>query len=180
MKQQKGVTLVELMVTVSIVAIILGFVSPSIQSILIKNRIVAEINETSSLIQYARHHAIDEQAQVVVCPSADYSVCSTDWNHPKIVFIDDDDNDIRGAGEELLITISATSATSLMTNTNDIIKFFETGEANLATDILLCHKDGNAQYARSLSVTPQGRVKMSTDSDKDGVNEDASGTPLSC
>jgi type IV fimbrial biogenesis protein FimT len=179
-KQQKGVTLVELMITVSIVAIILAFVGPSVQSILIKNRIVAEINETSSLIQYARHHAIDEQAQVVVCPSTDYSVCSTDWNDPKIVFIDDDDNAIRGIGEELLVTISATSSTSLMTNTTDIIKFAETGEANLATEILLCHKDGKAEYARSLSVTLQGRVKMSTDSDNNGINENAAGSELSC
>ena len=67
-----------------------------------------------------------------------------------------------------------------MTNTTDIIKFAETGEANLATEILLCHKDGNAKYARSLSVTLQGRVKMSTDSDKNGINENAAGTELSC
>jgi type IV fimbrial biogenesis protein FimT len=179
-KQQKGVTLIELMITVSIVAVILAFVGPSVQSILIKNRMVAEINETSSLIQYARHHAIDEQAQVVICPSTDYSVCSTDWNDPKIVFIDDDDNSIRGATEELLVTIGATSETSLMTNTTDIIKFSETGEANLATEILLCHKDGEAGYARSLSVTLQGRVKMSTDSDNNGINENAAGIELSC
>tara|TARA_R110000868_G_scaffold12501_1_gene59723 strand:+ start:51 stop:665 length:615 start_codon:yes stop_codon:yes gene_type:complete len=179
-KQQKGVTLVELMITVSIVAIILAFVGPSIQNILIKNRIVAEINEISSLIQYARHHAIDEQAQVVVCPSTDYAICSTDWNDPKIVFIDDDDDEIRGAVEELLVSISATSETSLMTNTTDIIKFAQTGEANESTEILLCHKDGEAKYARSLSVTLQGRVKMSTDSDKNGINENAAGTELSC
>ena len=180
MKQQKGVTLVELMITVSIVAIILTFVGPSIQSILIKNSIVAEINETSSLIQYARHHAIDEQALVVVCPSTDYSVCSKDWNDPKIVFIDKDDNAIRGATEELLVTMSATSSTSLMTNTTDIIKFTGTGEANETTEILLCHKDGKSEYARSLSVTLQGRVKMSSDSNKDGINENTSGAALSC
>jgi type IV fimbrial biogenesis protein FimT len=179
-KRQKVVTLVELMVTVSIVAIILTFVGPNIQSILIKNRMIAEINETSSMIQYARHHAIDEQGLVVVCPSTDYSVCSKDWNNPKIVFIDEDDNAIRSATEELLVTIGATSAISLMTNTTDIIKFTGTGEANETTEILLCHKDGKAEYARSLSVTLQGRVKMSTDSDKNGINENSSGTELSC
>tara|TARA_R110002167_G_scaffold40868_2_gene125195 strand:- start:599 stop:1141 length:543 start_codon:yes stop_codon:yes gene_type:complete len=179
-KQQKGVTLIELMITVSIVAIILAFVGPSIQSILIKNRIVAEINEISSVIQYARHHAIDEQAQVVVCPSTDYSECSEDWNDPKIVFIDDNDDEIRDVGEELLVSVGATSKSSLMTNTTDTIKFTGTGEANLATEILLCHKDGEAKYARSLSVTLQGRVKMSTDSDKNGINENAAGNELSC
>lgn len=179
-KQQKGVTLVELMITVSIVAIILTLVGPSIQSILINNSIVAEINETSSLIQYARHHAIDEQAEVVVCPSKDYSVCSNDWNDPKIVFIDKDDNAIRAVTEELLVTSGSSSLTSLMTNTTDIIKFTGTGEANETTEILLCHKDGKSEYARSLSVTLQGRVKMSTDSDRNGINENASGTELSC
>ena len=180
MKQQKGVALVELMITVSIVAIILTFVGPSIQSILIKNDIIAEINETSSLIQYARHHAIDEQAQVVVCPSTDYSVCSKNWNSPKIVFIDKNDNAIRDTTEELLVTIGATSSTILMTNTTDIIKFAGTGEANETTEILLCHKDGKSEYARSLSVTLQGRVKMSSDSDKNGIYENASGNTLSC
>ena len=180
MKHQKGVTLVELMITVSIVAIILASIGPSIQSILIKNKIVAEINETSSLIQYARHHAIDEQAQVVVCPSKDFSTCSTNWNDPKIVFIDDDNNVIRGATEELLVTIGATSKISLMTNSTDIIKFAETGEANLATEILLCHKDGKAEFARSLFISLQGRVKMSTDSDRNGINENTIGIELSC
>lgn len=180
MKQQKGMTLIELMISVSIVAIILAFVTPSAESILIKNRMVAEINETSSMIQYARHYAIDEQAQVIVCPSTDHSACSTNWNAPKIVFIDDDNNGSRGNDEPLLVTIAATSDTSLMTNTSDIIIFSETGEANLATELLLCHKDGAAKYARSLSVTLQGRVKMSRDSDKNGVNENAAGTELSC
>lgn len=180
MKLQKGVTLIELMVTVSIVAIILMFVAPSVQNILIKNRIIAEINETSSLIQYARHHAIDEQTQVVVCPSADYSVCSTDWTDAKIVFIDTDSNNIRGVNEELLVTIGATSKTNIMTATNNIIRFEETGEANLASEVKICHKDGDVSYAKSLFISLQGRVKMSTDSDRNGINEDASGTALTC
>jgi type IV fimbrial biogenesis protein FimT len=179
-KQQKGVALVELMITVSIVAIILAFVGPSIQGILIKNRIVAEINESSYLIQYARHHAIDEQAQVVVRPSKDYSVCSSDWNDPKIVFIDNDNNAIRGVTEELLVTLGATSSTSLMTNSTNVIKFSGTGEANLATEILLCHNDNIVDHTRSLSVSLQGRVKMSADSDRNGVNENSAGAELLC
>ena len=116
----------------------------------------------------------------MVCPSKDFSTCSTNWNDPKIVFIDDDNNVIRGATEELLVTIGATSKISLMTNSTDIIKFAETGEANLATEILLCHKDGKAEFARSLFISLQGRVKMSTDSDRNGINENTIGIELSC
>ena len=179
-KQQKGITLIEMMVVVSIIAIISTLVAPSMQSILIKNKIVAEINEASSLIQFARHNAIDEQALTVVCPSKDYSTCSNDWNDPKIVFIDEDANNIRGDQEALLVSIEATSATNLMTSTNNIISFEETGEASQATEVKLCHTNGEAAYARSLSISLQGRVKMSSDSDKNGINENAAGTELSC
>lgn len=181
MKYQKGVTLIELMVTVSIVVIILTSVAPSIQSILIKNRIVAEINELSSLIQYARHHAIDEQAQVIICPSTDYENCTVNWNDPKIVFIDSDgDGERDDATEALLIATNAIDGTHVMTGPAVTLLFEDTGEANMSTEILLCHDNNHAEYARSLSITLQGRVKMSTDSDKDGVNENAAGTPLSC
>lgn len=180
MRHQQGVTLVELMISVAIVAIILAFVGPSIQSILIKNRIVSEINETSSILQYARHHAIDEQALVVVCPSANFETCGTDWNEAKIAFIDEDDNGERGDGEALLVTVAASSSTSLMTNTSDIIKFAETGEVNEATEVLICHDSGDAKYARALSISLQGRVKMSSDSDNNGINENANGVELSC
>ncbi|MBL4631495.1 MAG: GspH/FimT family pseudopilin [Paraglaciecola sp.] len=181
MKYQKGVTLIELMVTVSIVAIILTSVAPSIQSILIKNRIVAEINELSSLIQYARHQAIDEQTPIIICPSTDYKNCITDWNAPKIVFLDSDGNGKRDeATEELLVASSAIADSHVMTGPALTLQFEDTGEANMTTEILLCHKDKYAGYARSLSVTLQGRVKMSSDSDNNGVNENAAGIPLSC
>lgn len=180
MKHQNGVTLIELMITLAIITIILTAVAPSIQSILIKNRIVAEINEMSSLIRFARHHAINEQAPVSVCPSSDHINCSSDWNDPKIVFIDLDNNGIRAAAEELVVSISAISSTNTMTGPAGSLIFLGTGESSVATEILLCHDNKKAEYARSLSITLQGRVKMSTDSDRNGVNENAAGTPLSC
>jgi type IV fimbrial biogenesis protein FimT len=116
----------------------------------------------------------------VVRPSKNYSVCSSDWNDPKIVFIDNDNNAIRGVTEELLVTLGATSSTSLMTNSTNVIKFSGTGEANLATEILLCHNDNIVDHTRSLSVSLQGRVKMSADSDRNGVNENSAGAELLC
>ncbi|MCF2949833.1 GspH/FimT family pseudopilin [Paraglaciecola aquimarina] len=180
MKHQNGVTLIELMITLAIVTIILTSVGPSIQSILIKNRIVAEINELSALVQYARHQAIDEQTLVTVCPSLDYTNCTTDWNNPKMAFIDSDNNAIRGATEELIVSVAAASDANLITSTQNSIIFEETGQANNAVEILLCHKDKSAEYARSITITLQGRVKMSTDSDKNGIYENAAGTPLTC
>ncbi len=180
MTYQKGLSLIELMITLSILMIILTAVGPSIQSILIKNRVISEINELSSIIQYARHQAIDEQTLVSVCPSTDYTNCSTNWNDPKMVFIDSNADTTRNADEPLLVSIEALSPTNIMTSSENIIQFTETGQASQASALLLCHQDKKAEYARALNVTVQGRVRLSTDSNKDGVFEDTSGINLSC
>ena len=180
MNKQTGLTLIEMMISLAILAIMITTVAPSIQSILIKNRAVSEINELGSVIQFARNNAIDEQINTIVCPSADFSVCSTNWNDPKIVFVDADNNAVRGAGEDLLVTSGAINATNLMISSNNILQFSASGEANANIRILLCHEDKAPEYARALFVTLQGRVKMSGDSDKDGVNEDLNGNALSC
>ncbi|MEP2651241.1 MAG: GspH/FimT family pseudopilin [Paraglaciecola sp.] len=180
MKHQKGVTLIEMMIVISIIAIVLLFVAPSMQSIVIKNRIVSEINDTSALIQYARHTAINEQVLTVVCPSDDYATCGDDWNDPKIVFIDEDGNSTRGNDEVLLVSIEASSETNIATASRDIIIFTESGSSINIVEYKICHEDGNTAYAHGLTVNRQGRVKMGNDSDSNGINEDSIGNDLSC
>lgn len=180
MFNQKGVTLIELMISLAVIAILITAVSPSIQSILIKNRIVGEINEVSAVIQFARNNAIDEQMTTSMCPSADYSMCTTNWADPKIVFFDADNDGNRGANEELLAATAATSKNNTLSSTTDTLIFAPSGQANQNSSILFCFKGKQAEYARALTVTLQGRVKASNDSNRDGVHEDSNGVALSC
>jgi type IV fimbrial biogenesis protein FimT len=179
-RKQKGLTLIELMVTVSIVGILLVFVAPGMQTMLIKNRITGEINELSGIIQFARNNAIDEQIETTVCPSEDFSVCTSNWNHAKIVYVDLDGNGNRGATEELLVTTSPGSDINRLTGPANDIQFQPSGAANSVAALLLCHKNGENKYARQLNISLQGRVKMSKDGDNNGIYEDTSGTPLNC
>ena len=180
MRIQKGLTLIEMLITLAIVAIIATAVSPSIQSILIKNRIVSEINELSAVIQFARNNAIEQQITTVVCPSADYLACTTNWNDPKIVFIDADNNGNRAANEELLASTGPISDNNELTGPANSLFFSPTGESSANVELLLCHTSKKAEYARSLTIALQGRVKVSGDSDRNGIHEDTDGNPLSC
>ncbi|WP_340680661.1 GspH/FimT family pseudopilin [Paraglaciecola sp.] len=180
MRKQKGLSLIEMLVSLAIVGIIITAVSPSIQGILIKNKIVSEINELSAVIQFARNNAIDQQITTVVCPSDDYLACTTNWNNPKIVFIDSDNDGNRGAAEELLATTGAISDNNVLTGPNSSLSFNPSGEARAISNLLLCHNSKNAEYARSMTIAFQGRVKVSGDSDRNGIHEDADGVALSC
>ena len=169
-----------MMITLAILAIVLTVVAPSMQDFLIKNRITGEINEISGIVQYARHVAIDEQIAVVVCPSDDFETCGTNWNNPKIVFIDSNADGNRSSGEDLLVTTARASDSTTITGPASSIQFLDTGAASQAFSIQLCPLNKDEKFARMLSVSLQGRVKISSDADDDGTHEDLDGDALSC
>ncbi|GAA0856999.1 GspH/FimT family pseudopilin [Aliiglaciecola litoralis] len=179
-RQQKGATLVELMIGLVIVGVVLTFAVPATQDIIIKNRIVAEINEISGIIQYARATAVDEQLETIVCPSSDFATCTTNWSQVKMIFGDEDGNGARGNDEEILAATSLLSSNNYLVGPAQAIQFLPNGSANTQSTLLICHNDKDARYARMLTVTPQGRVKMSQDRNNNGVHENDAGADLVC
>ncbi|GAB1407093.1 hypothetical protein MASR1M8_10120 [Thermomonas brevis] len=72
----KGFTLVELMVTVAVLAIVATLAVPSFNNLIRGNRLVSSANEMVTLLQTARAAAIGHRARVLVCPSDDGSTCA--------------------------------------------------------------------------------------------------------
>ncbi|MFT6895683.1 MAG: type IV fimbrial biogenesis protein FimT [Paraglaciecola sp.] len=180
LSKQTGVTLIELMVSVSIVGVLATSVAPSMQNILIKNSITAQMNELSAVAQYARSHAINQQIDTVLCPSSDFASCSNNWQQGKMVFVDSNADGMRNDNEELLVAKSAVSEPSIVTGPANALRFLANGATNTPGKILFCSGAGDNTQARALLISLQGRVKTSVDSDNNGVHEDADGTPLSC
>ena len=84
MSRQQGLTLLEMLVAVAILAIILTTVAPGIQNIVIKNRITSDLNNLSAVVQRARFSAVDEQTNVVLCPTQNYTACTSGWRNAKV------------------------------------------------------------------------------------------------
>lgn len=77
MKVAAGFTLVELIVVITIVAILLTIGVPSYRYVTNSNRLSAEVNGLLGDLQFARSEAIKEGATVTVCPPrADLGGCS--------------------------------------------------------------------------------------------------------
>jgi type IV fimbrial biogenesis protein FimT len=79
-RRSRGFTLIELMVTVAILAIALGIAVPNLQEFARRNRLVATTNNMASALALARSEAVKRAARV--------SVASTDWDGGWQVFVD--------------------------------------------------------------------------------------------
>lgn len=177
---ERGLTLLELMITVAIAAILLTAVGPSMQSILISNQITGTVNNTSSIIRFARSTAVNEQTNVLVCPSANFSSCANDWSLPKIVFIDSDNNNQRAEDEELLATSDALPDTLSVAGISGTLTFEDDGSTDAAQTITFCHDNNDASFARAVLITQFGRISISSDDNNDGIAENIDGQSLSC
>ena len=95
-----GFTLVELMVTVAVVAILMAIAVPNMRSVIQNTRISNQINELTSDLNFARSEAIKRGtdttvSSVTVCksdnPTAATPTCNTTalgWDMGRIIFID--------------------------------------------------------------------------------------------
>lgn len=88
--RQNGVTLIELMVTLAVLAILLAIAAPSFESTIASNRLATTTNNLIGTLSQARMEAIRRGARVTVCISADGASCAAGggWNQGWISFTD--------------------------------------------------------------------------------------------
>ncbi|WP_205123536.1 GspH/FimT family pseudopilin [Cognatilysobacter lacus] len=85
-RRNRGFSLLELIVTMAVIAIIVGIAVPSFNSMIARSRISAGANQLVAGIQTARLLALRSNARVDLCPSTDGSTCSgSDWRHFAII-----------------------------------------------------------------------------------------------
>lgn len=92
MRAQKGLTLVELMVTLAVVVVLLGVGVPLYRGVVANNALVAETNDLVSALNLARSEAVKRGAAVTICAKNTANVasttCGTDWTNGWQVFTD--------------------------------------------------------------------------------------------
>ena len=87
---ERGFTLIELMVTIAVLAVVAVFALPQLNQFIISSRINSASDELDASLRSARDYAIRTQKNVYLCPSEDSIDCSSDnnWNKGWIGFID--------------------------------------------------------------------------------------------
>ncbi|WP_211465475.1 GspH/FimT family pseudopilin [Collimonas silvisoli] len=113
-----GFTLLELIVTITIAAILAAIAAPSFVSFISSNRLTSQANDLVADARLARSEAGARGQWVVICPSTDGTSCTntvTTWPQGRVVFVDVNRNGVLDAGEVVLKYTPALSGNTAVT-----------------------------------------------------------------
>ena len=166
---QRGFTIIELMVTLAVAAILASIAAPSFRSTLQDNRLITEINQLSADLNLTRSEAIKRGSPVTLCKSNDFDnspscVSGADWHDGWIIFNDLNANAIIDSGETVIRVfnrITPANTLAFASGKDDIVyapSGFATGDNST---FRLCD-DRGANSARGLVVSNSGRVRTAS------------------
>jgi type IV fimbrial biogenesis protein FimT len=125
-----GVTLIELMVGITLLAILLAIAAPNFQGMTASSRLTSASNELLGSLQQARAQAVRTGSRVTVCRSTNGAQCDTTagvgWNRGWIVFQDTTRSSADAevdAGEGILTNIRDLGAGTTIAGNNPIANY---------------------------------------------------------
>ncbi|HHI93919.1 MAG TPA: prepilin-type N-terminal cleavage/methylation domain-containing protein [Gammaproteobacteria bacterium] len=171
---EAGFTLLELIITMAIAAILLTMAVPSFQTTIANNRLATQTNNLVTDINIARSEAVKRGTDVVLCSSADPNAAAPTcigngnaWTSGWIVFVngtgDTNPNQFATATDTLIKVSQAIGGTATILTAGALNTFTYNGNgANAAAanaDFFICDDRGEA-FARQVQIRPTGRPRL--------------------
>lgn len=186
-KWQHGFTLLELLTTVSIAALLLALALPSFTATIDSNRSETRANELITALNLARSESIKRDQRVTLCPSnatADDCAPAAAWGGGWLLFVNVEAplQQINGRDEIVRyydplpngFTLSATGAIAAA----GLLSYLPSGRTSEAGSLVLC-KDARLDQARAVNLFISGRPQLSPDANDNGIPEAGNGVDLS-
>ena len=163
-KRSTGFTLVEMMMTLAIVAVLGAVALPGFGNLLGRLRQQAAVDDLQTALNQARIAAVSRGRHVVVCPTLDGVDCThtTEWHHGWLLFADLDHDRLRSDGEPVIIAGQAQPAgIGIVASTGRLRVDYQPDGSASGTNLTLtvCSRTLGADGARTLVVNQVGRIR---------------------
>lgn len=171
----RGFSLIELLITMAVAAVLLAIAVPSLAAMIRNNRLAAGANELVAALQLARAEAVKRGRPVTLCSSNDGSACvnaTSGWAARQwLVFQDaaSSGNPVTsGAGFELIRVFPGLDQGLVLDSPQPWLRFAANGSVTPAPaggapeqDFALVPEPCTADARREVSVSRLGRVRTS-------------------
>lgn len=169
--QNRGLTLVELLITLIILSILLSIALPAMDREVAKSRQRELIATYNGAFSFARSQAVNTRTHVTICPLSSASRCTDDWTLPVAIF-PDHNKDHQPDGNTIWKVIQPVNHYRIKSRTGGrgYLTFGPKGLIHGASGSLIaCPTQGLHQQMSYLTVNRGGRFRAVHD--KNGDNK---------
>lgn len=180
----RGVTIIELLMALTIGALLIGVGMPAYESLVRTNRLATDTNRLVASIHYARSEAIKRGANVRICIPRDATIANalctnsgaTDWSAGWNIGV------VGGAvlRREAALTGAITLIEEGPNTQTGRMDFDRIGFTADGRTIVACEPTAVDGLARGLIVSPVGQIRTASDGNGDGIVENAAGDNVDC
>lgn len=164
--RQQGVTLIELLIVMLIVAVIAAMGGPTLAEIVKRNRLRSDADRVITTLNLTRSEAVKRNHGATACKSSDGTSCSGNWTDGWIVFNDVDADGTLDAGDgDAVVRVFeglVNGYTFVSTTASSVLTYYPDGSfGGGAGTIRICSADRDLVNSFSVIVSTIGRPRIS-------------------
>jgi type IV fimbrial biogenesis protein FimT len=159
-KRTSGFTLLELMISITLIAVLMALAIPSFRDFTSNNRITAANNSLITALNLARGEATRRSIPVTTCASTDGITCgaTTDWATGWIVFQNAGTPGVVASKDDVLQKWNAEAGNIQFTTASTYIQYQPTGVAAAAATIDVSYPACHGLQLRHIQVSAGGTI----------------------
>ena len=162
---QRGFTLLEMIIGLSISAILTTTAIPAFSGLVHRTRLTTEINTFVGHLHYTRSEAIKRGIRTIMCRSSDGESCerTAGWEEGWIIFADYNGNrDVDGRDVILYVEKADDTGITITSGRRRRIVYQRTGQSPGSNGTYIFCDPDYPEYAKAVIISNTGRPRLST------------------